>query len=220
MRREIPFGSVRREVVLIKEAVDWAHFCRDLFVEYYTRNIKGVMFSGEVEVDESMFGRRRLDCWSHRALNRLKLFPVDQRDQDTLICIIKENVLPGSTIYTDGWSGYQNHKDHGYKHFVVEHKYTFKSTCVEFDPDSGMCVTVHTNRIEGAWIHAKQHFKFINGTKLSQFESHLCAVMWRQWDRCPKPEAILSMIVEYNPLSGPPDFTTTSLLFPTWMRQH
>ena len=90
-------------------------------MEYYTRNIKGVVFSGEVEVDESMFGRRTkyhredpqgIKVWIvrlvERSTNHLKLFPVDHRDQDILICIIKENVLPGSTIYTDGWSSYQN----------------------------------------------------------------------------------------------------------------
>ena len=34
-------------------------------------------------------------------------------------------------------------------------------------------VEVHTNRIEGAWKHAKDHFRKISGTKITQFEGHL-----------------------------------------------
>lgn len=39
-------------------AVDWGSFCRDLFVEFYMREIKDVKLEGQVEVDESLFGRR------------------------------------------------------------------------------------------------------------------------------------------------------------------
>jgi len=30
-------------------AVDWGNFCRDLFIEYYIRNIRDVKFQGEIE---------------------------------------------------------------------------------------------------------------------------------------------------------------------------
>ena len=39
-------------------AVDWANFCRDLYVEYYTTVIAKEKFANEVEIDESLFGRR------------------------------------------------------------------------------------------------------------------------------------------------------------------
>ena len=39
-------------------AVDWGSFCRDLFVEYYVREIRDEPLHGEVEIDESLFGRR------------------------------------------------------------------------------------------------------------------------------------------------------------------
>ena len=38
--------------------VDWGNFCRDLFVEYYTTDIATSKFNGEIEIDESLFGRR------------------------------------------------------------------------------------------------------------------------------------------------------------------
>ena len=38
---------------------------------------------------------------------------------------------------------------------------------------------IHTNRIEGAWKHAKEHFSRMSGTKISQFDGHICEIMWR-----------------------------------------
>jgi len=39
-------------------AVHWGIFCRDLFIEYYMRNIHDMKLSGQVKVNESLFGRR------------------------------------------------------------------------------------------------------------------------------------------------------------------
>jgi transposase-like protein len=95
-------------------AVDWANYIRDWFVEYYYRDIRSTKFSGIVEIDESLFGRRvkynkgkavgrRIWIFGmvERDSNRIKLFPVSQRDRDTLIPIIQENIEKGSTIYSD-----------------------------------------------------------------------------------------------------------------------
>jgi len=79
-------------------------------------------------------------------------------------------------------------------------------------------ITVHTNRIEGCWKHAKDYFRRMNGTKISQFEGHLCELMWRWWDRRPKPEAILCLIKEYYTLDAPPQFTAANPVFSTWSR--
>jgi hypothetical protein len=39
-------------------AVDWASFIREIFKEYFHRNMKHRVLTGEVEIDESLFGRR------------------------------------------------------------------------------------------------------------------------------------------------------------------
>ena len=88
-------------------------------MEYYVRQIWDEQFHGEVEVDESLFGRRTkyhkgdprgMKAWIfgivERSTNRLQVYPVETRDADTLMSIIKDNVATGSTIYTDGWSAY------------------------------------------------------------------------------------------------------------------
>ncbi len=39
-------------------AVDWACMIRELFKEHYQLHISGNVLSGEIEIDESLFGRR------------------------------------------------------------------------------------------------------------------------------------------------------------------
>ena len=65
----------------------------------------------------------------------------------------------------------------------------------------------------------KDYFRRMNGTKVTQFEGHLCELMWRWWDRRPKPEAILSLIREYYRLSGPPQFSASYPVFESCSRQ-
>lgn len=41
-------------------------------------------------------------------------------------------------------------------------------------------VEVGTNRIEGAWKHAKDHFRRINGTSMINFEAHLAVLQKKE----------------------------------------
>lgn len=40
-------------------AVDYANFLRDIFMEYVWNNMRNEKLSGRVEIDESLFGRKR-----------------------------------------------------------------------------------------------------------------------------------------------------------------
>ena len=53
---------------------------------------------------------------------------------------------------------------------------------------------------------------------MTQFEGHLCEIMWRLWDRRPKAEAILSLITQYYRLDGPPQFVAGNTVFSCWSR--
>jgi len=48
---------------------------------------------------------------------------------------------------------------------------------------------------------------------------HICASLWRWWDRREKAQAIFSLIRQYYLLDGPPTFSATSPIFTTWSRQ-
>ena len=58
--------------------------------------------------------------------------------------------------------------DLGYNHFSVCQKRNFKAQYK--NEVTGELIDVCTKRIEGAWKHAKKHFKDINGTSLQNFE--------------------------------------------------
>lgn len=99
--------------------------------------------------------------------NKLLLFPVHDRTEKTLLPIIKRHVAKGSIICSDGWRAYGNLNEHGYEYFSVLHKEAFKATYENMA--TGKTIGIHTNRIEGAWAHAKAHFRRINGTSKKNF---------------------------------------------------
>ncbi|CEF59298.1 Transposase, ISXO2-like domain-containing protein [Strongyloides ratti] len=76
------------------------------------------------------------------AERRVFAVPVEKRDSETLLEVIKKHVKPGSIIHTDFWQGYERIEDIlRFKHYTVNHGVNFK------DPETG----VHTNTIEGTW---------------------------------------------------------------------
>lgn len=149
-----------------------------------------------------------------RDSNTLLIYPVSDRSEDTLIPIIKNHVEAGSTIYSDGWSAYCGLNELGYNHFTVLHKYSFKK--VYINQNTREEVEIHTNRIEGAWKHAKEHFRRMSGTKISQFEGHLCEIMWRAETKSHIYQSFFQSLSNIYTLSGPPVYTYPTPIFPTW----
>ena len=167
---------------------------RDIFAEYVWRFViqDEMKLRGDVEIDESMFGRKckyhrgnpHVGCkvWVvglvERGSGRMILYPVENRDEATILKIVRRHVLPGSRIFTDGWGSYRKVNDLGcYEHFTVIHKRQYLKLYRHVA--SGAILKVHTNTIEGAWNHAKKHFQDMAGTTIGNFESHLCEIMFR-----------------------------------------
>ncbi|CAI6356223.1 unnamed protein product [Macrosiphum euphorbiae] len=109
-----------------------------------------------VEIDESKFGRRKYyrghrveGQWVFGGVERITgkcfLVPVECRDKETLLTLVKDWILPGTLIISDCWKSYDCLKDEGYEHLTVNHSIQFKN------PDTG----AHTNNVEGMWRHAK-----------------------------------------------------------------
>ena len=119
--------------------VHWGSFMRNISGTLCQDN-KNLKLQGEIEIDESLFGRRvkfhrgnpnkGMKVWIfglvERRTNQVILYPVADRREVTLIPVIQRHVEPGSTIYSDGWSAYCNLNDLGYRHFTIIHKYAFK----------------------------------------------------------------------------------------------
>ena len=87
--------------------------------------------------------------------------------------------------------------------------------------ESGEEVVVNTNKIEGAWAHAKLHFKQIFGTSLNNFQGHLCEILWRNHMSARGGDDIYSaffqLLKEIYPIDTPPEYLyKNEQLFDTW----
>ena len=91
-------------------------------------------FAGEVEIDESSFGARRVRGKRGRGAGGKtpvagllkrggKVFTeiVENCSKAALLPIIRGQVLSGATIYTDGWKSYDGLVRGGYKHHRIHY---------------------------------------------------------------------------------------------------
>jgi transposase-like protein len=83
---------------------------------------------------------------------------VSNRTAKTLLPFVRKTVAPGSTIYTDSWSGYNNVAADGYTHEVIDHVETYVQGAV------------HTNGIENFWSLLKRS---LHGTYVAVNPEHL-----------------------------------------------
>ena len=132
--------------------------------------------SGEVEVDESYFGARRVRGHRGRgARGKTIVFGLFKRhgrvyteivpdcSRATLQGIIRGRVDPESVIHSDGWRGYNGLVDLGYqKHYRVQHGEN------EFANEHS-----HINGIESFWAYAKTRLVRFRGMQKHTFYFHL-----------------------------------------------
>ncbi|PSN35446.1 hypothetical protein C0J52_06616 [Blattella germanica] len=131
-----------------------------------------------VQVDESVVTRRKYNRGRlvkvvgiyDTSLRRGIVLFVSRRGRQTLVPLIRDYVLPGTTIYTDGWSGYTGLNRAGYTHMVVNHKDHF------VDPTTGAC----TNAVEGYWSKLKGFLRQTNTLKSTLLPEHIDEFMWRE----------------------------------------
>ena len=105
-----------------------------------------------------------------RATKDVFLVQVPDRSADTLIPIVQDKVLPGTTIVSDEWAAYSILEQYGFQHITVNHSEHF------VDPHTG----AHTQQIECLWSHAKAKLKRMRGTALDKVGSYLVEFMWRR----------------------------------------
>ena len=141
--------------------------------------------SGEVEIDESYFGPRRVRGVRGRvAGKKVIVFGLLKRQgkvytqivpnvsRETLRQIVQMKVEPDSTIYSDGWRSYDGLVDWGYKrHYRVNHGNN------EFVSQSNP--RNHINGIENFWGIAKVRLSKLRGLRKDHFNLHLKECEWR-----------------------------------------
>ena len=131
--------------------------------------------SGEVEIDESYFGARRVRGKRGRgAAGKTPVFGILKRNGKVFVTVVKNcsrkellpviqgKILEGSTIHTDGWKAYDGLILNGYDHYRVFHSKN------EFVRGKS-----HVNGIESFWSFAKRRLSKFNGIPSHKFSLYL-----------------------------------------------
>jgi transposase len=159
--------------------------------------------AGEIEVDESCFGPRRVRGKRGRgAAGKTIVFGMKKRGDKvftqvvrncaaaTLVPIIKALAPEGSVIYSDEWKAYDGLVNVGYKrHYRVRH--------------SGNVFAngrAHVNGIENFWGIAKTRLARLRGIRAGTFYLHLKETEWRFNHRHDNLYLLLLRTFRENPL--------------------
>ena len=137
--------------------------------------------AGDVEVDESYFGARRVRGKRGRGASGKtpvigllkrggKVFTqiVENCSKQALVPIIKGKVLSEATVYTDGWKSYDGLILDGSKHHRIHHHEN------EFARGKN-----HVNGIESFWSFTKLRLAKLHGIRPNYFPLHLKESEWR-----------------------------------------
>ena len=166
-----------------KTSIDWYNFVRDICAQYFIDHPSVIGGPGiEVEIDESKFGKRKYNRgrqvdghWVFGGIERVSgecfLVEVQQRDANTLLPQIAQYIRPGSIVYSDEWSSYnQLSASTGLRHLTVNHSLHF------VDPNTG----AHTQGVEAMWSSCKRMLREERTMHSKLFTTYLPEYMWRR----------------------------------------
>lgn len=160
--------------------------------------------SGEVEIDESYLGPRRIRGKRGRgARGKTPVIGLLKRNgqvytkivknctRKQLLPIIKGKILDDATVYKDGWKSYDGLILNGYKHYRIYHSKN------EFARGKN-----HINGIESFWSYTKRRLNRMNGVRKDKFMLHLKESEYR-WNNRDKNTIYKQLLKEFraNPLA-------------------
>jgi len=160
-------------------------------------------FSGEVEVDESYFGPRRIRGKRGRGAGKKVLVlgilkrggnvytqVIKRATKENILPILQGKILEETTVHTDGWKSYDGLIDvNNFKHYRVYHS-----------KDEFVRGKSHINGIESFWSFCKRRMRKQNGVKKDKFLVHLKESEWRWNHRNDDLYKILLKKLRQNPL--------------------
>ena len=171
---------------------------------------ESVFEKGEIEMDESYFGARRIRGLRGRgAYGKTVVFGLKQRKGKVYTQVIKncsrKAILPlisskigkSATVFTDGFKTYDGLVNMGYKkHYRVHHGKN------EFAKRTGK-IRNHINGIENFWGVAKVRLSKFRGMNKETFYLHLKECEFRFNYRKDNMYTLLLKILRNNPLKSP-----------------
>lgn len=151
-------------------------FLRQLIYDELIKELEEL--SGEIEIDETMFGGKRKGKrgWGafgknmvfgmYKRNGRVLTFPIPNRSRQTLTDLIFKHTKAGSLCYTDEW--------HAYTHLSIIHNHVVVRK--EKGRPRGRD---HINGIEGFWSYAKHWLYQYRGVQTEYFHLYLKEIEWR-----------------------------------------
>lgn len=159
-------------------------------------------FSGEIEVDESYFGAKRIRGKRGRgARGKIPVIGVLKRggkvftkvvkncSKEQIMPILKGKILEESTVFTDGWKSYDGLIYQGFHHYRIYHSKD------EFARGKN-----HINGIESFWSFVKRRMSKQNGVRKDKFVLHLKESEFR-WNHRSDMNDVLLEDLKKTPLS-------------------
>ena len=173
----VPAYRLRFQVLYDRKTIQrWFRFFREAIYNHHFKELSEL--SGEIEMDETMFGGHRPGKrgWGaagkhivfgiYQRNGKVLTFPISSRGIQQLGPLMTTYTKPGSLYYTDDW-----------------HAYTFldiRGNHVVISKDSGRPKgRDHINGIEGFWSYAKHWLYHYRGVPKQYFHLYLKEMEWR-----------------------------------------
>ena len=149
--------------------VDYVNYLRIVCTGHFLRNPSKIEGLGKVvKIDGTLFIRRKYNsgkaiekqwCFGgvERETNKCFVVPVERREAATLLPLIRQYVVPGTSVMSDQWAAYSTIKDtpKRYQHEAVNYSLHF------INPETG----AYTNSIESLWQKFEEGHKSRYGTE-------------------------------------------------------
>jgi len=151
---------------------------REAIYEQVILELKEANISGEIEIDETMFGGKHSGKrgWGasgkqiifglYQRNGKVFTFPISSRSKETLMPIIQQHTKPGSLYYTDDWHAYSSLSIRGNHVVITKEKGRPKGRD-------------HLNGIEGFWSFAKNWLYQYRGVPKHHFHLYLKEIEFR-----------------------------------------
>ena len=173
----VPAYRLRFQVPLnLKTIQRWFQILREVIYENQIQAFTEL--SGEIEMDETMFGGRRPGKRGWGAAGKhmvfgifqrngnVLTFPITSRGKRELVPLMTDHTKPGSLYYTDDWHAYTFLPIRGNHVIISKEKGRPKGRN-------------HINGIEGFWSYAKHWLYHYRGVPEKYFHLYLKEIEWR-----------------------------------------
>jgi transposase len=111
-----------------------------------------------------------------RESGQVRLDVVERADGATLVVVVEDATLEGTTVYTDEWKGYSGLSGHRRDHVRVSHAGP-RSEWARDDDGDGIR-EVHVNTMEGHWTGLRNFLRPFRGVSKWYLDQYVAIHQW------------------------------------------